>query len=90
MQYTILTAYGSSEITNQYKPDNPLHGIGQGPTDAPAGCTFLTDICTESYNKVAHGIFFEDPTQKNCITQNTKQFADDNKLAHNGGKFNAT
>eukprot|EP00957_Ditylum_brightwellii_P030116 2279337-Ditylum_brightwellii.AAC.1 len=55
MQYTMLTAYGPSEITNQHKPNNPLHQIGQGPTDAPAGCTFLTDICTKCYDKVAHG-----------------------------------
>ena len=37
MQYTMLTEYWPSEITNQHKPNNLLNGIGQGPTDAPAG-----------------------------------------------------
>eukprot|EP00957_Ditylum_brightwellii_P149593 11391302-Ditylum_brightwellii.AAC.1 len=81
MQYTILTAYRPSKITNQHKLDNLLHGIGQGPTDAPAGCNFLSDICTKYYNKVAHRLSFEDPTQQLRITEKAKQFVD-NKNWH--------
>eukprot|EP00957_Ditylum_brightwellii_P121044 9232227-Ditylum_brightwellii.AAC.1 len=90
MKYTMITAYGPSEITNQHTPNNLLHGIGQDPTDAPAGCTYLTDICTKCYDKVAHGFTLTDPTGRISIRQNAKQFVDDNKLAHNGGKCNAT
>eukprot|EP00957_Ditylum_brightwellii_P211766 15366577-Ditylum_brightwellii.AAC.1 len=90
MKYTMITAYGPSEITNQHTPNNPLHGRDQGLTDAPAGCTFLTDICTKCYDKVAHGFTLADPSGRISITQNAKQFIDDNKLAHNGGKRNAT
>eukprot|EP00957_Ditylum_brightwellii_P102448 7809196-Ditylum_brightwellii.AAC.1 len=90
MQYTMLTAYGTSEITSQHKPNNPLHGIGQGPTDVPAGYTFLTNICTKCYDKVAHRFTINDPTGTITIKQNAKQFVDDNKIAHNGSKHNAT
>eukprot|EP00957_Ditylum_brightwellii_P203073 15333107-Ditylum_brightwellii.AAC.1 len=81
MKYTMITAFGSSEITNKHTPNNLLHHIGQGSTYAPARCTFLTDICTKCYDKVAHGV---------SIRQNAKQFVGNNKLAHNGGKSNAS
>eukprot|EP00957_Ditylum_brightwellii_P092025 7005901-Ditylum_brightwellii.AAC.1 len=90
MQYTMLTVYVPSEITNHHRLNNPLHGIGQSPTDAPVGCTFLTDICTKCCDKVAHGFTITHPTRTIPTTQNVKQFVDDNKLAHNGGKHNAT
>eukprot|EP00957_Ditylum_brightwellii_P105896 8076378-Ditylum_brightwellii.AAC.1 len=62
MKYTMITAYGPSEITNHHTPNNLLHGIGQSTTDTPAGCTFLTDICTKCYDKVAHGFTLANPT----------------------------
>eukprot|EP00957_Ditylum_brightwellii_P004819 367353-Ditylum_brightwellii.AAC.1 len=37
MKYTMITAYGTLVLKNKHGPGNPLHGIGQGPTDAPAG-----------------------------------------------------
>eukprot|EP00957_Ditylum_brightwellii_P116424 8880754-Ditylum_brightwellii.AAC.1 len=37
MRYTMITAYGPLEITNQHTPNNLLHGIGQGPTYTPTG-----------------------------------------------------
>eukprot|EP00957_Ditylum_brightwellii_P042044 3183980-Ditylum_brightwellii.AAC.1 len=40
MEYSIVTAYGPSTIMNRHTKDNPLYGIGQGPTDAPPGWTF--------------------------------------------------
>eukprot|EP00957_Ditylum_brightwellii_P072009 5473096-Ditylum_brightwellii.AAC.1 len=40
MEYSMVTAYGPPTITNRHSMANPLHGIGQGPTDAPPGWTF--------------------------------------------------
>eukprot|EP00957_Ditylum_brightwellii_P166476 12671918-Ditylum_brightwellii.AAC.1 len=37
MEYSMVTAYGPSTVTNRHSPANPLHGIGQGPTDVPPG-----------------------------------------------------
>eukprot|EP00957_Ditylum_brightwellii_P003631 274694-Ditylum_brightwellii.AAC.1 len=65
--------------------ENPLHGIEQGLTDVPAGCNFGTDTCTKCYDQLAHGFHITDPTQTIVLQHNTKQFVDDNKLAHNRG-----
>eukprot|EP00957_Ditylum_brightwellii_P058532 4438098-Ditylum_brightwellii.AAC.1 len=54
MEYSMVTAYGPSTITNRHSLAYPLHGIGQGPTDAPPGWTFNVDICTKCYDKLAH------------------------------------
>eukprot|EP00957_Ditylum_brightwellii_P017281 1301977-Ditylum_brightwellii.AAC.1 len=86
MEYSIVTAYGPSTITNKHSKESPLHGIGQGPTDAPPGWTFNVNICTKCYNKLVHGFKITDPTQ--TIRRTAAQFVDDNKLAHNGSKTN--
>ena len=90
MEYSMVTAYGPSTITNRHSLANPLHGIGQGPTDAPPGWTFNVDICTKCYDKLTHGFTITDPTKTLQIKQNAVQFVDDNKLAHNGGKNDLT
>eukprot|EP00957_Ditylum_brightwellii_P160444 12214389-Ditylum_brightwellii.AAC.1 len=40
MEYSIVTAYGLSTITNKHSKESPLHGIGQGTTNTPPGWTF--------------------------------------------------
>eukprot|EP00957_Ditylum_brightwellii_P057753 4378655-Ditylum_brightwellii.AAC.1 len=40
MEYSMVTAYGQSTITNRHSLANLVHGIGQGPMDAPPGWTF--------------------------------------------------
>eukprot|EP00957_Ditylum_brightwellii_P058689 4451118-Ditylum_brightwellii.AAC.1 len=40
MEYSMVTTYSPFTITNRHSKANPLHGIGQGPTDAPPGWTF--------------------------------------------------
>eukprot|EP00957_Ditylum_brightwellii_P081342 6187632-Ditylum_brightwellii.AAC.1 len=89
MEYTMVTAYGPSVLKNKHGPDNPLHGIGQGWMDPPAGCNFGTGICTKCYDQLAHGFHITDPTQTIVLQQNTRQFVDDNKLVHNGGRHTA-
>eukprot|EP00957_Ditylum_brightwellii_P077563 5894020-Ditylum_brightwellii.AAC.2 len=90
MEYSMVTAYGPSTVTNQHSPENPLHCIGQVPTDAPPGWIFNVNICTKCYNKLAHVFSITDPTKTLHIKQNAAQFVDDNKLAHNGGKNDLT
>ena len=86
VEYSMITAYGPSTVTNWHSLANPLHGIGQGPTDAPPGRTFNVNICTKCYDNLAHGFSITDPTKTLQIKRNTAQFMDDNKLVHNGGK----
>eukprot|EP00957_Ditylum_brightwellii_P111551 8508846-Ditylum_brightwellii.AAC.1 len=86
MEYSMITAYGPSTVTNWHSPANPLHGIGQVPTDAPPGWTFNVDICTKCKDKLAHGFSITDLTKTLQIKRNAVQFVDDNKLAHNGRK----
>eukprot|EP00957_Ditylum_brightwellii_P033603 2547060-Ditylum_brightwellii.AAC.1 len=64
MEYSIVTAYRPSDLTNKYSLTNPLHSIEQGPTDAPLGCTFNADICKKCYGKEAHGFFISDPHKR--------------------------
>eukprot|EP00957_Ditylum_brightwellii_P121988 9303344-Ditylum_brightwellii.AAC.1 len=90
MTYSIVTAYGPSKTTNQHSANNPLHGIGQDPMDAPPGWTFNGDICKKCYNKHAHGFFISDPTKEIVIQRNAVQFVDDAKLAHNKGMMTIT
>eukprot|EP00957_Ditylum_brightwellii_P105600 8051058-Ditylum_brightwellii.AAC.1 len=40
MECSMVTTYGPSTIINRHSMANPLHGIGQGSTDAPPGWTF--------------------------------------------------
>eukprot|EP00957_Ditylum_brightwellii_P055732 4223048-Ditylum_brightwellii.AAC.1 len=68
MEYSIVTAYDPSTITNKYSLANPLHGTGQGPTDAPPGWTFNANICIKCYNKLAQGFSITNPT-KNTTDQ---------------------
>eukprot|EP00957_Ditylum_brightwellii_P156460 11907352-Ditylum_brightwellii.AAC.1 len=44
MEYTMMAVYRQSEITSKHLSTSPLHGIGQGPTNAPPGWTFNVDI----------------------------------------------
>eukprot|EP00957_Ditylum_brightwellii_P010481 794418-Ditylum_brightwellii.AAC.1 len=88
MEYSIVTAYRPSSITNKHPKESPLHGIGQGPTDAPPGWTFNIDICTKCYDKLAHGFKITDSTKTITIQRNAVEFVDDNKLAHNCDKIN--
>eukprot|EP00957_Ditylum_brightwellii_P114061 8696486-Ditylum_brightwellii.AAC.1 len=90
MEHSMLTAYGPSTITNRHSMANPLHGIGQGSTDAMPGWTFNVDICTKCYDKLAHGFSMTDLTKTLQIKQNAAQFVDDNKLAHNSSKNDLT
>eukprot|EP00957_Ditylum_brightwellii_P175362 13349442-Ditylum_brightwellii.AAC.1 len=90
MEYSMVTAYGPSTVTNWLSPSNLLHSIGQGPTDTPPGWTFNVDICTKCYDKLAHGFSITDPTKTLQIKQNAVQPVDDNKLAHNGSKNDLT
>eukprot|EP00957_Ditylum_brightwellii_P013403 1012401-Ditylum_brightwellii.AAC.1 len=90
MKYNMVTACGPLVLKNKHGPGNPLHGIGQGLTDVSAGCNFGTDISTKCCDQLAHEFHITDPTKAIVIQQNTKQFMNDNKLAHNGGRYKAS
>eukprot|EP00957_Ditylum_brightwellii_P105535 8045407-Ditylum_brightwellii.AAC.1 len=72
MEYTMITAHGLLVFKNNHSLGNPLDGIGQGPTDVPAGCNFGTNICTKYYDQLAHGFHITDPTKAIVLQQNTK------------------
>eukprot|EP00957_Ditylum_brightwellii_P040978 3102425-Ditylum_brightwellii.AAC.1 len=44
MEYTMLTVYGPSDMTNKHLPTSPLHCIGQGPLNALPGWSFSVDV----------------------------------------------
>eukprot|EP00957_Ditylum_brightwellii_P200863 15310877-Ditylum_brightwellii.AAC.1 len=75
----MVTAHGPSELKNKYGSGNPLHGIGQDPTDASVRCNFGTNICTKCYDQLVLGFHITDLTKTIVLQQNTKQFVDDNK-----------
>eukprot|EP00957_Ditylum_brightwellii_P022900 1728351-Ditylum_brightwellii.AAC.1 len=57
MECNMVTAYGPSTITNRHTKDNPVLGIGQGPTDALPGWTFNIKQNAAQFiddNKLAH------------------------------------
>eukprot|EP00957_Ditylum_brightwellii_P131880 10057204-Ditylum_brightwellii.AAC.1 len=90
VEYTMVAAYGPLVLKNKHGLGNPLHGIGQGLMDAPAGCNFGTDIYRKYYDQLAHGFHITDPIKAIVLQQNTKQFVADNKLAHNRGRYKAS
>eukprot|EP00957_Ditylum_brightwellii_P076267 5797186-Ditylum_brightwellii.AAC.1 len=51
MKYYMNTAYGNSNETNQHSNNSPVHGSGQGATDAPPGWGFTSHICLVQYKK---------------------------------------
>eukprot|EP00957_Ditylum_brightwellii_P208279 15356652-Ditylum_brightwellii.AAC.1 len=88
MEYSRVTANSTSQITNYHTQENPFHGIGQGPTNAPPGWTFNVDICTKCYNKDVYGFKISNPTGTIEIQCNAAQFVNNNKLVHNDSKTN--
>eukprot|EP00957_Ditylum_brightwellii_P105604 8051498-Ditylum_brightwellii.AAC.1 len=67
MKYYMNTAYGISTKTNQHSKSSPVHGSGQGATDAPSGWGFTSNICLVQYEKKVHGCTICNPTE--TITQ---------------------
>eukprot|EP00957_Ditylum_brightwellii_P123760 9434665-Ditylum_brightwellii.AAC.1 len=52
-KYYMNTAYGVSTETNQHNKESPVHGSGQGATDAPPGWGFTLHLCLIQYDKQA-------------------------------------
>eukprot|EP00957_Ditylum_brightwellii_P072922 5541356-Ditylum_brightwellii.AAC.1 len=67
MKYYMNTAYSISTETNQRSKNSPVHGSGQGATNAPPGWGFTSHICLVQYEKKTHGCTICDPTE--TITQ---------------------
>eukprot|EP00957_Ditylum_brightwellii_P141021 10743323-Ditylum_brightwellii.AAC.1 len=51
MKYYMNTAYRVSMETNQHSKESPVHGSGQGATDAPPGWGFTSHLCLIQYDK---------------------------------------
>eukprot|EP00957_Ditylum_brightwellii_P180891 13780873-Ditylum_brightwellii.AAC.1 len=87
MKYYMNTAYGISKETNQHSKTSPVHGSGQGATDAPPGWGFASHICLVQYKKKAYGCKICNPTETIKQVRNADMFVDDMTTQHNGGKF---
>eukprot|EP00957_Ditylum_brightwellii_P148391 11297609-Ditylum_brightwellii.AAC.1 len=81
------TAYGVSTETNQHSKKSPLHGSGQGATEAPPGWGFTLHLCLVQYNKKAYGCKISDPTEAISQVRNGDMFVDGMTAQHNGGQF---
>eukprot|EP00957_Ditylum_brightwellii_P174151 13259257-Ditylum_brightwellii.AAC.1 len=90
MEYTMLTTYAPSKITNNHSSTSPLHGIGQGPTGTPPGWTFDVSIIKKCYSKKVYEHIIKDPLGKISVDRSVSIFVDDSKLAHNRGKRDYT
>eukprot|EP00957_Ditylum_brightwellii_P175188 13337373-Ditylum_brightwellii.AAC.1 len=62
LQYSMTTAYGVSELYNIHSQENSIHGVGQGPCNAPSKwiCTINTPL--KCYDDNAKGCAIQDPT----------------------------
>eukprot|EP00957_Ditylum_brightwellii_P123027 9380135-Ditylum_brightwellii.AAC.1 len=63
LRYHKNKAYGVSTETNQHSEKSPVHGSGQGATDAPPGWGFTSHLCLVQYDKKAHGCKIYNPTE---------------------------
>eukprot|EP00957_Ditylum_brightwellii_P169351 12889925-Ditylum_brightwellii.AAC.1 len=63
-------------------------GIRQGPTDAPPGHTFNSDVCQKCYDKKAKGCIIRDPMQQLIQHRNLDQNVDDTTKQHNASRYN--
>eukprot|EP00957_Ditylum_brightwellii_P113206 8632807-Ditylum_brightwellii.AAC.1 len=89
MRYYMNTSYRVSTETNQHSKNSPVHGSGQGATDAPPGWGFISHLCLVQWDKKAYGCKIYDPTETILQVHNTDMFVDDMTAQHNGGKFNS-
>eukprot|EP00957_Ditylum_brightwellii_P099775 7600371-Ditylum_brightwellii.AAC.2 len=62
LEYNMLTAYRSSQQTNFNSEEHPVHGVGQGPCDAPLKWTCTANPCLKVYNRRTKGCAIKDPT----------------------------
>eukprot|EP00957_Ditylum_brightwellii_P157001 11948370-Ditylum_brightwellii.AAC.1 len=90
LEYNMLTAYGLSQQTNFNSEEHPVHGVGQGPCNAPSKWIFTVNPCLKVYNKRAKGCKLKDPIQQLTSKNSAKMYVDDNKTMHNSSIYNAS
>eukprot|EP00957_Ditylum_brightwellii_P059986 4554044-Ditylum_brightwellii.AAC.1 len=65
-------AYRVSDHYNMHSPESPIHGIGQGPCDAPSRWTCTINMLLKCYDDNAKGCAIQDPTGQIKCKQNAK------------------
>eukprot|EP00957_Ditylum_brightwellii_P100977 7696345-Ditylum_brightwellii.AAC.1 len=60
----MTTSFGLGSHQNWHNLKAAVHRIGQGFTDRPSGCMFISDIILKCYSKLAVGHTITDPTSK--------------------------
>eukprot|EP00957_Ditylum_brightwellii_P102562 7816947-Ditylum_brightwellii.AAC.1 len=73
-----------------HSPESPIHGVGQGPCDAPSKWTCTINTPLKCYDDNAKGCVIQDPTGQIKCKQNAKTYVNNNKTMHNNGQINAT
>jgi hypothetical protein len=83
MRYRIKTKIGVSERYYQHTDAEPIYGTRQGSAGSPCFWLLTSIILFNIMAKIAHGITFQDPAQKEQFKQTMEAFVDDTDVAVN-------
>eukprot|EP00957_Ditylum_brightwellii_P024312 1833219-Ditylum_brightwellii.AAC.1 len=61
LKYLVVTSYGFSDIGVTHKETYPIHGLGQGITDALPNWALISNVCQKAYEKHRKGYRIIDP-----------------------------
>lgn len=75
--YHIRTAFGISQDSYRFDPDNPIQGSGQGVSPADLRWTNTSNTICEIMKTACTEMKFEDPTGQIIVEKNADLFVDD-------------
>jgi len=80
LRYYVKHAYGVSIEYNEYTPEHPWYGAGQGAGDATIRWAVLSHSLITAYKQQATMWTLTDPTNTTTVTQGIDAFCDDTSL----------
>eukprot|EP00978_Attheya_sp_CCMP212_P006432 scaffold14672_cov61-Attheya_sp.AAC.5 len=82
LEYFIVTAFSTSNLSNHHSDENQFLGPGQGATDSSFAWALISTYLIILYNKKAHGCKMQDPTGNITWKRAIDMFVDDSYLFH--------
>jgi hypothetical protein len=77
IQYQIKHKLGIGPVSHSHNNPKPVHGVGQGSTDAPARWGFVCDSLLELYKRIASDAIICSPVSPKTTNNKIAGFVDD-------------